>query len=219
MFFVDGFNLYHALDKNPAYRKYKWLNLKGLAENIILKNEILVEVLYFTAYCTWSTHKKNRHKRYVEALTKYGIHTVQGKFSPVTRRFNKTTMKITNMSPVVTELSVLPDEIEYITNEEKRTDVNLATKIVDYAYKDKYDHAYVISADGDIAPAIETVRNRFPEKKFTAVLPINLSGQYMCKICDFNVIKITEHHLKDAQLPDPVIIDSNKSIGRPPSWN
>jgi hypothetical protein len=39
VFLIDGFNLYHALDYNPApfsnpfrYRKHKWLDLRGLAE-------------------------------------------------------------------------------------------------------------------------------------------------------------------------------------------
>ena len=25
--FVDGFNLYHSLEDDTAYKKYKWLNL------------------------------------------------------------------------------------------------------------------------------------------------------------------------------------------------
>jgi len=219
MFFVDGFNLYHAMDRNPAYRKYKWLNLSALAEDLLVgRDETVAQVLYFTAYCTWDHGKKQRHKQYVEALTKYGVHVVPGKFSPVTKRFNKHTMRITDMAPVVTELSVLPDEITFQTNEEKRTDVNLATKIVDYAYQDKYDHAYIVSADGDIAPAIEVAQSRFPHKKFTAVIPIGLSGQYICKICDFNVMKIEERHLQKSQLPDPVVINASRSICKPSLW-
>ena len=30
--FVDGFNVYHFLDKTPGYKKYKWLNYQKLAE-------------------------------------------------------------------------------------------------------------------------------------------------------------------------------------------
>lgn len=219
IFFIDGFNLYHAIDSIAQYRKYKWLNLKKLAENLIGEEETLEQVLYFTAYCTWDKQKRKRHKNYVEALTSHGVHTVQGKFAQVTKRFNKDIMPVTDMSPFVTDISIFPDEIEFTTYEEKRTDVNVATKIVDYAYQEKYDHAYVISADGDIAPAIETVRNRFPQKKFTAVLPIGLSGHYICKICDFNVIKLEEKHLIKAQLPNPVIIGTQKSIEKPHSWN
>ncbi|MBU0766928.1 NYN domain-containing protein [Patescibacteria group bacterium] len=219
VFFIDGFNMYHALDNCDDYHKYKWLDLKLLAENIISNDESIEEVLYFTAYCTWDRGKKMRHKQYVEALTARGVQTVMGKFSPVTKKFNKNVMPIIDMAPVVTDFSIIPDEIVYKTNEEKRTDVNMATKIVDYAYQNKYDHAYIVTADGDIAPAIETARKRFPEKKFTAVLPIGLSGQYMCKICDFNVVKIDEDHLKKSQLPDLVVISTNRKLSRPPSWS
>ena len=207
------------MDNNPQYKKYKWLNLNELALNMIPDNETLEQVLYFTAYCIWDKEKKEKHKKYVEALSKYGIHTVRGKFLRVTKRFNKCSMPITDMSPVITDSSILPDEIEYQTYEEKKTDVNIATKIVDYAYKGKYDHAYIVSADGDIAPAIEMVKNEFSDKKFTAVLPIGYSNQYLCQVCEMNVIKIEESHLKDAQLPDPVIISEDKSISKPPSWN
>ena len=33
--FVDGFNLYHALDVNSAYHKYKWLNLDKFSKCFI----------------------------------------------------------------------------------------------------------------------------------------------------------------------------------------
>jgi hypothetical protein len=32
-FYIDGFNVYYALQKNPAYYKYKWLNYRNLDES------------------------------------------------------------------------------------------------------------------------------------------------------------------------------------------
>ena len=29
--YIDGFNVYHALDRNPANHRYKWLDYKALA--------------------------------------------------------------------------------------------------------------------------------------------------------------------------------------------
>ena len=49
-FFIDGFNLYHSLDKKKDFHKYKWLNLWRLSELILLPNETLADVYYFTAY-------------------------------------------------------------------------------------------------------------------------------------------------------------------------
>ena len=37
IFFVDGFNLYHALHRKQQYHKYKWLNLSKLANYFITK--------------------------------------------------------------------------------------------------------------------------------------------------------------------------------------
>jgi len=33
---VDGFNLYHALDANPAYRAFKWLSFTRLIKCYVL---------------------------------------------------------------------------------------------------------------------------------------------------------------------------------------
>ncbi|HTZ32158.1 MAG TPA: hypothetical protein VMH31_06855 [Methylomirabilota bacterium] len=58
-FFVDGFNLYHALDYTESgpdhhrFRKYKWLNLRALAGLFVgpldsLEAVFLVELLQFS---------------------------------------------------------------------------------------------------------------------------------------------------------------------------
>lgn len=41
---------------------------------------------------------------------------------------------------------------------EKAVDVNLAVDLVMMAQRDEYDHAYLLSADGDYTPAVESVR-------------------------------------------------------------
>ena len=41
---------------------------------------------------------------------------------------------------------------------EKAVDVNIAIDMVSMAYDDKYDVAYLLSADGDYTPAVEKVR-------------------------------------------------------------
>ena len=60
---------------------------------------------------------------------------------------------------------------QWITHEEKQIDVNMALQILDDAYNDKYDVAFIMSGDSDIVPAIKAVKRKFPDKKFLAVLP------------------------------------------------
>jgi hypothetical protein len=50
-------------------------------------------------------------------------------------------------------------------NEEKRTDVNIAVRLLDDAYDDRFDLAVVISGDSDLVPPIEAVRRWFPSKR------------------------------------------------------
>jgi hypothetical protein len=45
MFFIDGFNLYHSMDNDPSFRKYKWLNLHTLCEQLLFPNEELYHLL------------------------------------------------------------------------------------------------------------------------------------------------------------------------------
>jgi len=41
IFFIDGFNVYHAI-ANPEYKKYKWLNYKKFANQFINRYELVV---------------------------------------------------------------------------------------------------------------------------------------------------------------------------------
>ena len=59
--------------------------------------------------------------------------------------------------------------------EEKETDVNIAVRIVSDAFLDKFDVAYVFSADTDLIPAMKCIRETkdkgFPEKEVVAIFP------------------------------------------------
>jgi len=67
--YVDGFNLYHALD-DLNQNHLKWLNLWALSENLISQDggETLITVKYFSAYATWRERSMRRHQRYVAAF-------------------------------------------------------------------------------------------------------------------------------------------------------
>src|SRR5438132_1639564 len=84
--FVDGFNLYHALDYFEAgpdhqrYHKYKWLNLRKLASLFVFGKDALENVLYFTTLASWDAGKTARHKLYIRALENEGVQVVYGEF-------------------------------------------------------------------------------------------------------------------------------------------
>jgi uncharacterized LabA/DUF88 family protein len=49
----------------------------------------------------------------------------------------------------------------------------LALALLDLAYKDLYDHAFLLTRDSDLAPAMHKVKQNFPEKKITVLAPYN----------------------------------------------
>lgn len=154
----------------------------------------------------------------MNALSAQGVKMIPGKFIPVKLTFKKDSMPIIDMGPYILENSCIPDMIKYQTHAEKRTDVNIAATIIDYAYQDIYDHAFIITGDNDIAPAIEIVKKRFPLKKFTLVLPMNKQPPGdLIDICDGPAILLDESYLAAAQLPNPVMSGSEE-IYCPISW-
>lgn len=60
---------------------------------------------------------------------------------------------------------------EWLRHEEKKTDVNIAVRILDDAYDDRFDKAIVVSGDSDLVPAIQSVYTRFPEKRIIVAFP------------------------------------------------
>jgi hypothetical protein len=64
--YVDGFNLYHAVD-DLQKPHLKWLDLRALAASLCRKDEQLVKVAYFSAYATWLPASYARHREYVAA--------------------------------------------------------------------------------------------------------------------------------------------------------
>lgn len=201
IFFIDGFNVYHAL-ANKMYSKYKWLNYRKFAECFVSpKKETIQEILYFTAYAHWNKEKQERHKNYVRALKFHGIHVVFGKFKKVTRECRADCKK------------------RYETFEEKETDVNIAIYLLKKAFQDEFDTAYIISGDSDLVPAIEHIKNIFPYKNIKCIIPIARSAEHIKNICDSHH-KMKEKHLRTSQFPEIIVLDPGKNIflTKPPEW-
>src|SRR5436190_5029891 len=91
--FIDGFNVYHALDfikpvlpylsASPfRYRKYKWLDFAKLADSYVYdkRNDQLVGTYYFTAYAKWDAGKLVRQTNFYTALRAQGVTIIPGRF-------------------------------------------------------------------------------------------------------------------------------------------
>ncbi len=190
--FIDGFNLYHAINRLKLPH-LKWLNLWSLSSVFIRpKSQKLVDVIYFSAYADWLPQSKKRHHQYVKALVSSKVSTVLGKFKQKDRKCPKC-------------------KHMWCGHEEKETDVNIALAMLDLAYKDKFDHAFLISNDSDLAPAIHMVRKNFPQKLITTIVPPHYTHSNELIKASSEKAKITVNHLERCLFPQ-VIYDAGGNI-------
>ncbi len=115
------------------------------------------------------------------------------------------------------KMKYLPKRLRYHTYEEKETDVNIAVKIVEDAFKDNYDKAVILSWDSDIIPAIESVKKNFRDKEFLSLLLTWAKGKVIQNVCiNKKIISYTD--VKNSLLPKEIEISKWIIIKKPESW-
>lgn len=151
--YIDGFNLYHPLC-DLGDNRLKWLNLWSLSERILQdRQHSLVSVKYCTAFQKRDIEQLTRHKRYIAALEAVGVETVHGHY------LHADSKPCGHCGGVTTHMN------------EKQTDINLALCLFSDAMLDKFDWAYLLSADSDQAATAKFLKEHFPNKKLVTVVP------------------------------------------------
>ena len=196
--FIDGFNLYHALDDEVSYHKYKWLDLERFAKCFVYPRDKIADIFYFTSYVTWNPGKLARHQAYVKALQLVGVKPIFGSF-----RMKGTTCRVCKKP--------------YQIPEEKQTDVNIAVKLLQTAATDEWDTAVIISGDSDLIPAIKAIKDTFPAKRVVIVIPIGRHAEELKQVTDFHR-KVKQRHLQSCQFDDIITIDEDTVLKRPDNW-
>ena len=196
--FIDGFNVYHALDGNSDFHKYKWLDYTALARRYLRGNDSLVKVYLFTTLATWDQGKVARHQVYLHLQRKQGVEVVLGKF-----KMRDRVCRVCHRS--------------YRSPEEKLTDVNLAVHLLRGAFLDEYDRAILITGDTDLLPAIQAVQQTFPAKEVGVVVPIGNRSNDLIAQCSFR-LRMKEEHLARSQFPDEIDDAVTGKIMRPATW-
>lgn len=194
--YIDWFNLYHSLAnkiKNDRWDSYlKWSNLKSLVWSYLKEDEELNQVYFFSAIPRWWREKVKRHKNYSRALDSTWIKIINWNFAKISRSYKEQmrVIKFLLKEWIVDENieQYIPKLLTYETFEEKKTDVNMAIKILEDAFKWNYDNAIILSWDSDIIPSIESVKKNFRNKKFYSLLITWAKWKAMNNICDENYI-------------------------------
>jgi uncharacterized LabA/DUF88 family protein len=197
--YVDGFNFYFGL-KTKQWRKYYWLDLVHFCSKFIKPHQELVEVNYFSAIPT-NKGKQDRQDLFFSANKlnpKFHLHL--GKFMP-----KKTIHKACGL--------------EYTTFEEKETDVQIATNLIKDVVLDRCDISILISADSDLTPPINFIKEYKPIHKFFVYFPPNRFSYELQQKAQV-ALKLENHEekFKQSLLASSIVSPTGYIIQRPIDW-
>lgn len=198
--YIDGFNLYFGL-KAGYGRRYHWLDLQALVTSLLPPDQELREVLYFTARVKNDHGAALRQSTYLDALSAHCQHVyrVEGRFQQKPRVCNSC-------------------GASWIGYEEKETDVNIATALIEDAVEDRYDTAILVSGDSDLRPAVAAVKRLRPGKRIVAAFPPGRHSRVLVRAVDAYV-PISHTTVRNSQLPATVVTKGGVRLIRPAYWS
>jgi len=201
--YVDGFNLYYGAVRGGPH---KWLDLERYFK-LLRKDDEIRRICYFTALLDGP--RRSSQAAYLRALEQRPlIEIVLGKFKEKQIRCRVERCKFTG-SRMFTQ------------TEEKRTDVNIAVRMLDDAYRDCCDLFVLVSGDSDLVPAIHAVKARFPKKQVLVYVP----SRNPVRGAAVELRSAADRHrdlplapLKHAQFPRRVPDGAGGFIEKPSGW-
>ena len=200
--YVDEFNLYFGM-KSKGWRKLYWLNLVALASALLKHGQQLHKVHYFTSRIRSTKNNLTdiqRQTTYLEALAcQSGLDIHWGHFLEKPRQ-------------------CLSCGAQWLSYEEKMTDVNMAVQMLTDAYKDLFDTAILISGDSDLTSPVTTLRQQFPSKRLIVAFPPGRKSNELSKASN-GFLTIGEAHLRQSQFPNEVTRPDGYVLTRPAIWN
>jgi uncharacterized LabA/DUF88 family protein len=201
--YIDGFNLYYGCVRGT---RHKWLNLQTMFERLRPHDDIQI-IHYFTALVQGPRRKQQ--ETYLSALaTTPKVNIILGKFKP--KRI------ICNIADCT-----YPGKRIIASQEEKRTDVNIAIQMLDDAYGELADRIIIVSGDSDLVPAVHLVKERFPKIQITVYVPARDSMRgaavELRNACD-NHRTLPMNLIKRSQFPPTIEVPGGEDICKPKGW-
>ena len=197
--YVDGFNLYHGLMQARLGRS-RWLDLSAMSRSLLGDNRRLELVRYFTTRVRDRPGDAERQSVYIDALRSRG--GVEIDFGFFLRKKDIECSRCQNSWP------------DY---EEKKTDVNIAVRLLNDAFDDRFDVALVVSGDSDLVPAVESVKTRHPDKRLIVAFP-PMRRSFDLEVAAHASFGIRNRQIRASRLPDPVVTLSGITLRAPMGW-
>ncbi len=105
----------------------------------------------------------------------------------------------------------------FVGHEEKETDVAIAIKLFELCYSDACDTAILMTGDTDLAPAVRTCMNLFPEKRILFAFPYKRHNAELKRIAP-NSFSIKLRTILINQFSDPLTLNDGTEISKPKNW-
>ena len=196
--YIDGYNLYFGL-LDARLQTSRWLDLHGVCTALLKPRQQLDLVRYFTTSVRNDPDAAKRQAIFIDALrARRGIEIDFGLFlsKPITCRKCNT---------------------QWSKPEEKRTDVNIAVRLLNDAYDDRFDMALMVSGDSDLVPIVESVRERLPRKRVIVASPPKRWSTDLAQSATA-AFQVSRAAVRSNRLPDPVVTSEGVELRAPPGW-
>jgi uncharacterized LabA/DUF88 family protein len=203
--YIDGFNLYYGSLKDKPGR---WLDLYNFSKSLLPKEIYEPKVNYFSAplVSRYSNkindgQRRTRQQAYLRALeVAKNINIKLGFF----------------LTHEVIMHTIDGKNVKVWKTEEKGTDVNIASTLINEGHNDIFDIAIVISNDSDLVEPIRIVTEEL-KKKVIVFNPFNKNSVELQKVATEHR-KIRRWMIEKNQLPE-VMQDENGEVKMPEGWN
>jgi uncharacterized LabA/DUF88 family protein len=202
--YVDGFNFYYGLkaiaSRDHKWKKFYWLDIVAFFEKMLSENQELVRVNYFSA----RPHDINASKR--QDLF-FSANKLNPRFRLILGKYLKKDITCNRCGNIIHSY------------EEKETDVRIATQIISDVYKNNCDITVIVSADSDMLPSVEVIREINPEHKIYVYFPPLRHSVSLSNSCN-GERKLSNYKVRfnQSMLPDKVTLPNGTVISRPDNW-
>ena len=197
--YIDGFNLYHGL-MQARLGSSRWLDLGEMSRSLLGDARRLELVRYFTTRARSRPGDAERQSVYIDALQAHGA--IEIDFGFFLRKKGIKCSQCQNSWPYY---------------EEKKTDVNIAVRLLNDAFDDRFDVALIVSGDSDLVPAIESVKIRYPDKRLIVAFPPKRRS-YDLEAAAHSSFSILNSQIRASRLPNPVVTSEGIELRAPMGW-
>ena len=202
--YIDGFNFYYGAVKGTPY---KWLDLSRLCQLLLPRCQIN-RIKYFTALVNARAHDPQqpiRQQTYLRALrTIPTMEIVYGHFLS-----SEVSMLVAGSPPHA------PQYARVVKTEEKGSDVNLATHLLNDGYKKDYDLAVLITNDSDLLAPLKVVRYEL-NLGVGIINPHSRPSRVLLPHATF-IKQVRRGALSQSQFPT-TLIDAQGQFHKPATW-